>query len=462
MKANKTNHSPAISFLFSFLIGLFILPDCLNAQHITVGGSKFMVNGYEIFFNGVNTPWDNWNDFGGNYDHNFWDSEFQRIRQSGGNASRIWITCDGEVGIDITNNGEVTGVKSKHWTDLDDLFDLARKHQVYIMATLISFDHTKNSHYRYMSWRRMFAGDTTIGSYIHNYVIPFINRYKDNPSLWCVDACNEIEWMHENSDNGQIPWLRLQYYVARVASAVHQNSSVLVTLGSAAVKWNSNCSGCEGNFWSDGNLQAQYNSPDAFLDFYSPHYYGWVVRWFGNFALDKTPASYGLTDRPCMVGESPATGVYTQNSSGVDELAVPIGQAFINTYNNGWRGLLVWTSNGVDQYGSLENCGVGLLNFFQAHPTLVDPSITGIGNTSEIFSDVKIYPNPSDGFLFVSHPDLTNLEISFIDFTGKKLSERYSNADSGLMLDIHSLKPGMYLMILSSGKLTGTFKVIKK
>ena len=108
----------------------------------------------------------------------------------------------------------------------------------------------------------------------------------------------------------------LQYFVARVAAAVHENSTVPVTMGSAAVKWNSTVPGCEGNFWSDQNLQAQYNSPEAFLDFYSPHFYGWIVRWFGNFALDKTPDDYGINDRPCMVGENPAKGVYKQNTSG--------------------------------------------------------------------------------------------------------------------------------------------------
>jgi hypothetical protein len=111
----------------------------------------------------------------------------------------------------------------------------------------------------------------------------------------------------------------------------------------------------------------------ARLDFYSPHYYGWVVKWFGNFCADKSPADYGLNDRPCMVGENPATGVFIQLADGKDSLVVSIDDAFIKTYENGWKGLMVWTSNGVDRFGSLEECGPGLSAFSEKYPQLVNP-----------------------------------------------------------------------------------------
>jgi hypothetical protein len=101
------------------------------AQRITVNGNTFKVYGKEIFMNGVNTPWNHWNDFGGNYDHSFWDTEFQKIRQAGGNASRIWISCNGDVGIDISETGLVSGATQDHWEDLDDMFALAAEHQIY-------------------------------------------------------------------------------------------------------------------------------------------------------------------------------------------------------------------------------------------------------------------------------------------------------------------------------------------
>ena len=367
-------HFQLIYRLYYFTLpALITLCNVAEAQRITVAGTRFEVNGKEIFMNGVNTPWDNWNDFGGDYDHNFWDNEFKKIRDAGGNASRIWITCNGDVGIDILESGVVTGATAKHWKDLDDMFSLAARHKVYIMATLISFDHTKNTYKKYRCWRNMLADNKNVDSYIQNYVIPFINRYKDNPFLWCVDACNEMEWMHENAECGKIAWDRLQYFVARVAAAVHENSPVLVTKGSAGVKWNSDSPGCLGNFWSDRNLQAQFNAPQAFLDFYSPHFYGWNVRWTGNFALDKKPEDFGINDRPCMVGENPARGVYRQNEQGKNILEVPVEEAYLKTYLQGWKGLLVWTSNGVDGNGSLKDCAVGLTAFNKQYPGLVCP-----------------------------------------------------------------------------------------
>ena len=344
-----------------------------SAHRITTEGTTFQVNGREIFMNGVNTPWDNWNDFGGDYNHQFWDTEFRKIRQAGGNASRIWITCNGDVGINISPDGVVSGATLSHWEDLDDMFALAARHKVYIMATLISFDHTKNTNKKFQSWRNMFADTANVGSYINHYVYPFLQRYKDNPYLWCIDICNEPEWMHENAECGNIAWSRLQYFAARVATAVHENSDVLVTLGSAGTKWNGECPNCEGNFWSDKNLQSQYKSPQAFLDFYSPHFYGWNVRYFGNFALDRSPVDYGINDRPCMVGENPAGGVFRQDSTGRNILEVPINEAFIRTFENGWKGLLVWTSNGVDRNGTLTECGPGLTAFQQKYPDLVSP-----------------------------------------------------------------------------------------
>jgi hypothetical protein len=376
MKVNihKSKRSKSLSGL-GILMGMLILLWTANlvAQRIKVQGNRFYIGGKEIFINGVNTPWNNWNDFGGEYDHEFWDAEFQRITEAKGNATRIWISCNGDVGIEISDSGLVTGATPAHWENLEDLFQLARKHQIYIMATLISFDHTFDKYIKYQRWRKMLTESQNIDSYIDNYVIPFVRRFGDNPYLWSIDVCNEIEWMHENSEKGNLPWNCLQYFAARVAAAVHENSNVLVTLGSAAVKWNSDSPGCEGNFWSDQKLQVQYNSPKAYLDFYSPHFYGWVVRWFGNFAVDKAPRDYGLADRPCVIGENPAKGVYLQKKAGFDELVVPIEEAYIKAYQNGWSGLMIWTSNGVDRLGSLEDSRAGLEAFYQLYPKLVFP-----------------------------------------------------------------------------------------
>src|SRR5665647_1079815 len=146
-----------IKILVVFLV--LFSPLFSNAQKITVSGIKFLVDGKEIFMNGANTPWNNWNDFGGNYKSAWWDAEFKRIKVAGGNSTRIWISCSGEVGLIISADGTVTGATNAFWSNLDDLFLLAKKNKIYIKATLISFDHFKNTNSTYQRWRNMVLSD---------------------------------------------------------------------------------------------------------------------------------------------------------------------------------------------------------------------------------------------------------------------------------------------------------------
>ena len=150
-------------------------------DRITASNQQFYAGGQRIWINGANTPWDNWNDFGGDFDYAWWDSHFQQLHDNGINATRIWITCNGEVGINVNASGYVSGATQAHWDDLDSLFQIAQNRQVYIMATLISFDHFRDYHPSYTMWRNWIASNSNIDSYVDNYLIPFVNRYKNNP-----------------------------------------------------------------------------------------------------------------------------------------------------------------------------------------------------------------------------------------------------------------------------------------
>ncbi|MBN2441192.1 MAG: dockerin type I repeat-containing protein [Spirochaetales bacterium] len=342
-----------------------VFTEIADAQRIYVENATLKVNGNPIFINGANTPWDNWNDFGGSYDHNWWNTEFGRIKNAGGNATRIWITCSGEVGINIDSSGYISGATQAHWDNLADLFQLAQANQIYILATLISFDHTKNTYTTYQRWRNMYSSTSNVNSFVTNYVVPFVNRFKNNPYLFAIEPCNEIEWVNQDSTNAQLPWSTLQYFCARVVAAVHENSDILATIG-VSMKWQTDVySGSEGNQFSDAMLRAQYNDSDVYLDVYSPHFYDWVTDWFGNPCNSTNVSAYGLTDKPVIIGELPANGVG----------GISINNCYINGYANGLQGLMPWTSNGVDSNGSLDSgLGNALTNFKNSHPGLVYPS----------------------------------------------------------------------------------------
>ena len=339
---------------------LFFLTTILKAQKITISGTEFRVGSNRIWMNGANTPWNSWNDFGGSFDYNWWNNHFQELQDNGINSTRIWFSCNGDVAPTINSSGYVTGVPQAFWDDCDQLFQIAQNKGIYIMATMISFDHFKSANAT--GWRNMVGSQATIQSFIDVYLLPFVNRYESNPYFFSVDLCNEIEWVHEDAVNGQLPWIELQRYIAMCAAAIHQNSDVLVTHGSACIKWGSDL--YEGHFWSDAALQAAYNSSDAYLDYYHVHYYGWQHPWFSS-PFELSPADYQINDRPVVVGECPAQDM--------SEIPVTITQALENAFSNGYQGTFPWTSNGVDANGSLTTLGPATTSFKNNHYDLVYP-----------------------------------------------------------------------------------------
>ena len=332
-------------------------------DRITVGNGQFMVNGHRIWINGANTPWDRWNDFGGAFDAAWWDAQFGALRNNGINATRVWITCNGEVGILIDQDGAVSGATAAHWRDLDRLFLLAAKHRLYLMATLMSYDHFRDNHPNHQRWRQWIAQDRNIDSYVDHYLVPFLNRYGRSPWLWSIDLMNEPDWVYENREDGRIPWERLQSYFARAACAIHDHSSVLVTVGMAMPKYNSDTArDCLGNKVGDRALQALVPNPAARLDFYTTHYYDWNGKIWGN-AVYLTPGAYKLpADKPSLLGEMPAVGT-SGNTITAD---------YESAFQNGWLGAMAWTSNGVDKNGSLVELGPATRAIRTRHAAVVD------------------------------------------------------------------------------------------
>lgn len=92
----------------------------------------------------------------------------------------------------------------KRWAHLDDLFRLAQSKSIYVMATLISFDHFKDYHPNYQRWRNFINSDANIDSYTNNYLSTFLTRYKNNPYLWSIDLIN--------SSNARLDFYSLHWY----------------------------------------------------------------------------------------------------------------------------------------------------------------------------------------------------------------------------------------------------------
>ncbi len=322
--------------------------------NIYVDGDKFMLGGKEIWLNGMNAPWQSWDDFGGSYKAQYWEEVFSMMHEDGFNSCRIWINCSGDKAIDIDENGYVSGASEKHWQDLDSLFSLAAENEIYVMATLMSFDHFKNN--KKERWRAMMKDTDKIDSYINNYVIPFCKRYDDNDYIWSIDLINEPDWVFENEECGKISWECLGDYFARACAAIHENTDdMLVTIGFAMIKYNS--PKYEGDYGSDEFLRSRYNNENAYVDFNSTHYYDWMATWFGcPFVVSAEEFGIDLS-KPRVVGECSHEGIKALRQ------IKPIEECYEWAYNNGWNGVMVWTDrdlikgDGVPQYAAARVAG---------------------------------------------------------------------------------------------------------
>lgn len=322
--------------------------------NIYIEDNKFMLAGEEVWLTGMNAPWQAWDDFGGNYNPEYWRQVFSMMHEDGFNSCRIWINCSGDNGIAIDENGFVSGATDAHWEDLDSLFSLAAENEIYVMATLMSFDHFKNR--KKDRWRAMVQDTEKIDSYVENYIIPFCKRYDDNDYVWSIDLINEPDWVFENEECGQISWECLGDYFARACAAIHENTDdMLVTIGFAVIKYNSEK--YEGNYGSDEFLKSRYDNENAYVDFWSTHYYDWQATWF-NCPFLLTAEEFGIDmSKPRVVGECSHEGIKVMRNK------KPIEECYEWAYNNGWNGVFVWTDrdlitgDGVPQYECAQKAG---------------------------------------------------------------------------------------------------------
>ena len=328
--------------------------------NIYIEDGTFKLAGEEVWLTGMNAHWQSWNDFGGRYNEEYWSQVFAMMHEDGFNSCRIWITCSGEVGINIDENGYVSGATDQHWEDLDSLFSLAAENEIYIMATLMSFDHFKNTYRTYERWREWLQSEENIQSYVDNYVVPFCQRYDSNDYVWSVDLMNEPDWVFENEECGKISWDCLGDYFARAAAAIHENTDdMLVTVGFGIIKYNSDK--YEGNYGSDEFLKSCYDNENAYLDFWSTHYYDWQVQWFSTPFI-TTPEQFGIDmSKPVVVGECSHEGIKVRVDK--ERYIKAIDECYEWAYDNGWNGVLAWTDrdllngDGVPQYAEVEKAG---------------------------------------------------------------------------------------------------------
>src|SRR6185503_18110246 len=102
----------------------------------------------------------------------------------------------------------------------------------------------------------------------------------------------------------------METFVRDAVTALKAESGALVTVGSGAIKWP--------KAWSNVGL-----------DYYTVHCYDWTDQYF---PYDQTPAQYGMTDKPVVLGEFPLSGIN-------GDIYATVAQ---HAFDAGYAGVMAW------------------------------------------------------------------------------------------------------------------------
>lgn len=328
------------------VIGVTILADwsALSTPPTQLSTSPHGLPGLpdDCFLVGVNYPYYHYgNDFGANawgsygiHDPGTYaqiESDFAALSAAGVRLVRWFVFADARAGVTFDMAGTPTGVDAYLFADLDALLSIAEQHG--IRLDLVLFDFTLMQEPTvdrgvqiggHAAVINTLAGQRALLSRV---LEPVFERYRSRQTVLSWEVMNEPDWVVTGvgkldahvPEPASLPSFR--GFVAQVATAVHEQSNSLVTLGAASAT-------------------SLHNWRDLGLDYYDVHYYDWMSRSPWTDLFDTTAGELNL-DRPVIVGEFPADGSRIAGLPG-----------FLDTWiGDGYAGAWPWSYRGVDSSG---------------------------------------------------------------------------------------------------------------
>jgi hypothetical protein len=301
------------------------------------------------FMYGTNWAWRNFGgDFGG---ISAWGQEgvlassaqvsagMNQMRGAGVNVIRWWMFprffTDA---ITFGADDAPSGVGGSVTADVQEALRLAEVNDVYLMLTPFSFDSftpTKTESGLFVRGLAPMILDAAKRQKLMNNLVKPVAQaveaspYKRRMIAW--DMINEPEWamtgpnlyggeaFTPQATLDQVTHAQMELFLQDMAAVLHANSSALVSIGGAAIKWP--------KAWSHVDV-----------DFYQFHYYDWVYEWFP--LGTATLASVGVTDKPVVMGEFPTTGLSAIPAKGLP--ARSVAELSADLQAAGYAGALSW------------------------------------------------------------------------------------------------------------------------
>jgi hypothetical protein len=285
------NHRTVLSLFLALFFHLS--PIQVFSEQITDEGHLLPVGGKLQRVHGINLAWYNGaygHDFGLSPLHPQWgiafseqglDECFVDMQQMNLNVCRIWVFEDLE-GLQFDSSGYVKGIHPSLIANFNTAAKLAEKRDLHLYLAL-SAGFRKSI--REGGFRDIIADPVARRCYLENAVMPFVENFKNNPTVFAIDVMNEPEGeikgpQGNRSEDGYSGDIMREFIKSSVAAVKQADTSRLVSCGSG---WH-----------GPENIKAGFYRSLG-LDFYDFHQYN---------NEGSLPAISSLNvDRPVLVGE---------------------------------------------------------------------------------------------------------------------------------------------------------------
>ena len=346
----------------------------------------------EQFSYGINYAWKNYSgDFGGiagwgkrgvAADPEAYRAELQDMASNGIKVVRWWVWP--EFWTDAISFAADGTPNPLGQTAIDDglkALELADEAGLRLMLCLFSFDGFRPSRESYgikmTGYRDIVIDNDKRAALMENIVSPFARALQASPhigSLHSWDIINEPEWAITGAnkyggtlggDNFEpdhelepITHDQMEDFIADTIKALRaETPDIPISVGGAALKWIS--------AWSKLDV-----------DFYQTHIYNWVDDYW---PYSKSPADYGLDDKPLIMGEYPVEGLDSATHKTMLE----------SWYENGYAGALGWDyrithSPGLSDGALTATRNSYLSEYDEFASQIMDPADTEVTNSPRV------------------------------------------------------------------------------
>lgn len=437
------------------LLTISLICDTLTAQTLNY-------NDTPLFLTGINIPWKSFGwDFGHHprsgiaYDGDHFENIFREVSAAGGNVVRIWLHCDGRASPEFDTDGFVLGLEAEFFQHLDDFLARLERYDLMVIFTLWSHDMGNSEGGRRGPRTDLISDRDKLESYVENALKPLVLRYRDNCQILAWDLINEPEWVMEIPYGGiteqTVSREEMIYFVGRCAQAIHEVGGQMVTVASAWAFLSSRHFNSSSLLWEESVFQEQgLPCHSSYLDYYTMHYYPYMSRWFSPF--HNNVSTFGF-NRPVVVGESPLRLPSGNFSLELGDLS-PL-ERLERTRDNGFAGLLFWSYQAGDGFGSWREARESMSVFSRANEQLITPNLN-CDETARVQRPViscQLYPNPGRGIFYLqTFSDEIDLEVKVFDLSGRLLQNIPVRTVAGntTELNLKDLSAGLYLIHINA------------